>query len=142
VRILMLGWEFPPFISGGLGTACQGLTRAMGDLGMEIVFVLPMLVTRHPVSGTANATESLRSPLLVPLDPVSGGRLAMQSRQIEFRKIPSPIVSPYASCGQTPPGSTSRDRKVAGISRVPATLRSRLVDPFLEPGLAPDSKAL
>ena len=23
----MLGWEFPPFIAGGLGTACYGLTR-------------------------------------------------------------------------------------------------------------------
>lgn len=37
----MLGWEFPPFISGGLGTACYGLTKAMGQLGMQIAFVLP-----------------------------------------------------------------------------------------------------
>jgi glycosyltransferase involved in cell wall biosynthesis len=37
----MLGWEFPPFISGGLGTACHGLTRAMSELGVEITFVLP-----------------------------------------------------------------------------------------------------
>ncbi len=29
MRVLMLGWEFPPFISGGLGTACHGLTRAL-----------------------------------------------------------------------------------------------------------------
>ena len=41
MRILMLGWEFPPFISGGLGTACYGLTKAMSDLGLEILFVLP-----------------------------------------------------------------------------------------------------
>ena len=32
MRLLMLGWEFPPFISGGLGTACYGLVRAMGRL--------------------------------------------------------------------------------------------------------------
>ena len=44
MRILMLGWEFPPFISGGLGTACYGLTKAMDQLGMEIVFVLPAMV--------------------------------------------------------------------------------------------------
>ncbi|MFO8014242.1 MAG: glycosyltransferase [Phycisphaerae bacterium] len=41
MRVLMLGWEFPPFISGGLGTACYGLTKALSDLGTEILFVLP-----------------------------------------------------------------------------------------------------
>ena len=40
-RTLMLGWEFPPYISGGLGTACYGLTKAMDELGVGIVFVLP-----------------------------------------------------------------------------------------------------
>ncbi|MHC4510381.1 MAG: glycosyltransferase family 4 protein [Planctomycetota bacterium] len=40
----MLGWEFPPFISGGLGTACYGLTRAMDQLGIEVTFVLPQMV--------------------------------------------------------------------------------------------------
>jgi len=41
MRILMLGWEFPPFISGGLGTACYGLTKALSDLAAEVLFVLP-----------------------------------------------------------------------------------------------------
>jgi glycosyltransferase involved in cell wall biosynthesis len=41
IRTFMLGWEFPPFISGGLGTACYGLTKAMDRLGMQVVFVLP-----------------------------------------------------------------------------------------------------
>lgn len=41
MRILMLGWEFPPFIAGGLGTACFGLTRALNRAGHEILFVLP-----------------------------------------------------------------------------------------------------
>jgi len=77
----MLGWEFPPYISGGLGTACHGLTRAMSDLGTEIVFVLP----------TANVTESLSRTTASP-----------QGGQIEFRQIPSAIVSPYASCGRMP----------------------------------------
>ncbi len=44
MRVLMLGWEFPPFISGGLGTACYGLTRAMSKLGTEVLFVLPKAV--------------------------------------------------------------------------------------------------
>lgn len=41
VRTLMLGWEFPPHISGGLGTACFGLTRAMDQLGMDLIFLMP-----------------------------------------------------------------------------------------------------
>ena len=44
MKVFMLGWEFPPFISGGLGTACYGLTRAMDQLGMEVTFVLPKMV--------------------------------------------------------------------------------------------------
>jgi glycogen(starch) synthase len=41
IKTLMLGWEFPPFISGGLGTACYGLTKAMDRLGMPVTFILP-----------------------------------------------------------------------------------------------------
>ncbi len=40
-RVLMLGWEFPPRISGGLGTACRGLTLGLARLGVDVVFVLP-----------------------------------------------------------------------------------------------------
>ncbi len=41
MRVFMLGWEFPPFISGGLGTACYGLTKALSELGTDVLFVLP-----------------------------------------------------------------------------------------------------
>ena len=38
----MFGWEFPPHISGGLGTACYGLTRGLTGLkGVEVLFVVP-----------------------------------------------------------------------------------------------------
>ena len=37
MRTLMLGWEFPPHISGGLGTACLGLTRAMTSGAAEVL---------------------------------------------------------------------------------------------------------
>ncbi len=37
----MFGWEFPPQISGGLGTACSGITRALSESGEEIIFVAP-----------------------------------------------------------------------------------------------------
>ena len=37
----MFGWEFPPHISGGLGTACFGLTQGLSSLGVEVLFVVP-----------------------------------------------------------------------------------------------------
>jgi len=41
VKALMFGWEFPPHISGGLGTACHGLTRGLAHHGVEVLFVVP-----------------------------------------------------------------------------------------------------
>jgi len=38
----MFGWEFPPHITGGLGTACFGLTKALSSFdNMDISFVVP-----------------------------------------------------------------------------------------------------
>ena len=47
MKVFMLGWEFPPFISGGLGTACYGLTKAMDQIGLDVIFVLPRSVKSH-----------------------------------------------------------------------------------------------
>ncbi|MFW6290187.1 MAG: glycosyltransferase family 4 protein, partial [Mariniphaga sp.] len=42
MKILMFGWEFPPHISGGLGTACYGLTKGLAGIkDVEILFVVP-----------------------------------------------------------------------------------------------------
>ncbi len=43
MRVLMFGWEFPPHISGGLGSACEGIVRALTSRGTEVLFVLPRL---------------------------------------------------------------------------------------------------
>jgi glycosyltransferase involved in cell wall biosynthesis len=37
----MFGWEFPPHIAGGLGTACYGLTKGLAHNNVEILFVMP-----------------------------------------------------------------------------------------------------
>lgn len=44
MKILMLGWEHPPFNSGGLGVACRGLLRAFYRRGVDVTFVLPKKV--------------------------------------------------------------------------------------------------
>ena len=37
----MFGWEFPPHIAGGLGTACYGLTKGLAKHDVEVLFVMP-----------------------------------------------------------------------------------------------------
>ncbi len=48
MRVLMFGWEFPPHISGGLGTACYGLTRALARRGHQLIFVIPRTRSDEP----------------------------------------------------------------------------------------------
>ena len=65
MRVLMFGWEFPPYKSGGLGTACYGMSRALAKKGTEILFVLPQILllgdilirkTKFTISRGAEAT--------------------------------------------------------------------------------------
>ena len=40
----MFGWEFPPHISGGLGTACYGIVKGLHSVGdVDVIFVVPKL---------------------------------------------------------------------------------------------------
>ncbi len=41
MKVLMFGWEFPPFKSGGLGTACYDLTKGLSNQGIDVTFVMP-----------------------------------------------------------------------------------------------------
>ena len=41
MRVLMFGWEFPPHITGGLGTACFGLVKGLIKHDVEVIFVVP-----------------------------------------------------------------------------------------------------
>ena len=43
LNVLMLGWEFPPHISGGLGTACKGLVDGLTTREVPVTFVVPRL---------------------------------------------------------------------------------------------------
>jgi glycogen(starch) synthase len=99
MKVFMLGWEFPPFISGGLGTACHGLTKAMSELGLEVIFVLP-----KPVDSPMSTHVRMLSPLQCrSLDKASSTGKALQVQDIEkefanvhFKTIPSPLT-PYAT---------------------------------------------
>jgi glycosyltransferase involved in cell wall biosynthesis len=44
-KILMIGWEFPPYNSGGLGVACQGIVENLVDTGEEVILLLPKVMS-------------------------------------------------------------------------------------------------
>jgi len=99
MRVLMLGWEFPPFISGGLGTACYGLTKAMSEAGVQILFLLP-----RPVQTRFSTHVTLMSP---PQQPMSGSReyRVREFERVRFRTIDA-AIRPY----QTPAEYAARGR--------------------------------
>jgi glycosyltransferase involved in cell wall biosynthesis len=84
----MLGWEFPPFISGGLGTACHGLTRAMMCRDMEIFFVLPRAITTQAGAQAAAARR-----------PTAKGA---EAERFTLRAVPSQVTSPYGKAMPCP----------------------------------------
>ncbi len=61
MRVLMFGWEFPPHISGGLGTACYGMTKALAERDTQVIFVMPKASLDSPGSAAACAHLDLVS---------------------------------------------------------------------------------
>src|SRR3989339_521467 len=48
MKVLMFGWEFPPYISGGLGTVCKAMTEHLARLGVKVCFVMPRVIGDKP----------------------------------------------------------------------------------------------
>lgn len=106
----MLGWEFPPHVSGGLGTACQGLTLGLAQLGVEVCFVLP-----RERGGEDRGTATLIGTDRVPV-PAPGLRAADRVQlapalQPVMRPIPSPL-RPYLTAAEY--ARRRRDNRTAG----------------------------
>jgi glycosyltransferase involved in cell wall biosynthesis len=58
MKVLMFGWEFPPHISGGLGTACYGLVKGMVHHNQDVIFVVPKLWgDEEPLADFVNASD-------------------------------------------------------------------------------------
>ncbi len=52
MNVLMFGWEFPPHITGGLGTACFGLTKSLALFDdVDLTFVVPKIYGDEIQSG-------------------------------------------------------------------------------------------
>jgi glycosyltransferase involved in cell wall biosynthesis len=119
MRVLMLGWEFPPYIAGGLGVACHGLASALDALGHEVVFVLPKSVPQAPIGshGQVISPLVLRDRLMSTPPAAAGGSGAGSGQRVETRQVPG-LAGERVVIESGPAGS----RVV--IREVPATFSS------------------
>ena len=105
MKVFMLGWEFPPHISGGLGTACFGLTKGLDEIGVDVSFVLPTAV---PVAADSHVTirtpSSLagmprKAPAAVPGAVASEAlppELVHRFEHVQFHRVKA-LLQPYAT---------------------------------------------
>jgi glycosyltransferase involved in cell wall biosynthesis len=70
MRVAMLGWEFPPFVAGGLGVHCYHLTEDLVRLGARVDFFMP---------------DVKDAPSTVPW--------------MRLHRVPDPLVGPYSTMG-------------------------------------------
>lgn len=121
MNVFMLGWEFPPFISGGLGTACYGLTKAMSELGHHVIFVLP-----QPIAGTSSTHVTLKTPSVELAQAAYRAYTLQEFDNVEFRAVPSslqPYTTPetrFEEIHNTTQSVTSQDIVTGGGTK-PAT---------------------
>lgn len=88
MKVLMFGWEYPPHISGGLGTACFGLTKALTEKEVAIDFVVPCLYGDEP----SNGAEIMAANKVV--NTLSEKQIEHLEENISFFHIDSSIL-PY-----------------------------------------------
>jgi glycosyltransferase involved in cell wall biosynthesis len=117
MRVLMLGWEFPPHISGGLGTACFGLTRGLAHHDVDVLFVVPRA---HGDEDTRFAHVLGAGDVVV--DPASTGDAA-------------PLAS-WEEVGLQPGGPVDRE-----LALLAERMRVLAVDSALRPYMTPESYA-
>ncbi len=77
----MFGWEFPPHISGGLGTACYGLSNSLSQQGIQLLFVVPRAYGDEELS-LINASEILISESDKSIVPVVTSNLEQTGMQL------------------------------------------------------------
>jgi glycosyltransferase involved in cell wall biosynthesis len=79
-KLLMLGWEFPPLHSGGLGVATKNLAMALSDQGVPICFALPHFAFKKWKEKGGNSLEL---------------EVSSHNPNVEFFRINSSIKGPY-----------------------------------------------
>jgi glycosyltransferase involved in cell wall biosynthesis len=99
MRVLMFGWEFPPFQAGGLATATVGLVKGLLRAGAEVTLVVPFPAEGSPFPG-------LR---LVGADG--------PAERLQVHRLPSPMPA-YGGAEQYLEALSGLERRQAGASAV------------------------
>lgn len=124
MRILMLGWEFPPHVTGGLGAACEGLVRSLTASGHHVRFMLPVsekIADSHD-SGQASPDKIAVQPVSIEQPPRSDSSQPVPPEPAQVAQNAQPI---YA----TAQAAVDRPAAVLQLQRVPA----RFVSPYARP---------
>ena len=127
MKILMLGWEYPPHISGGLGTACEGLTRALARRGIQIDFMVPKLYGQEDAPHMQMLGAASARPF-----PVSG------------QHAPDEVLEPLSALVAAEPSLASDDvftsalaaakaKVKAGLEGVETITVPAMLKPYLDP---------
>lgn len=88
MKVLMFGWEFPPHISGGLGTACDGLTKGLAKHQVEVLFVMPSASGDEDES----AVQIINASDVVAFQTKEEARTMFE--KVQFLKVTSNLI-PY-----------------------------------------------
>ncbi len=108
----MIGWEYPPHNSGGLGVACEGMTQSLAGLNTQIYFTLPYSL-------------NLQVPHMQVLEC---------SDPAWFIDAPNtaPPFSAYAGVLRPPTAFDSREINVSSLSILPSSELENKVDRYAE----------
>ena len=109
MKVLMFGWEFPPHISGGLGTACHGLTNSLSKENIDVLFVVPKLhgeetagrtdfinASSVPISTTSDLEQYITDSSVNPDIRQSLFNVIRKDARTEYIEVPA-TLSPYRS---------------------------------------------
>lgn len=129
----MFGWEFPPFIAGGLGTACYGMVKSLIKRGVEVTLILPKNITSSREDGltifgadfwkfcaekqvaSSSISSSVRTiRIQSPIEPYSLVNEPLELSQLSQEAIEK-ILSEQKDID---PYSISKDRSVYGTNLI------------------------
>jgi glycosyltransferase involved in cell wall biosynthesis len=97
----MIGWEYPPHITGGLAIASRGLARALGSLGHKIYFVVPRITGDEPRD--PNVTVIGVNSKEIPLSPEELQQFLLDTMHL------------YGTSVYARPGNPAETRELAAI---------------------------
>ena len=107
MRVLMLGWDFSPRLSGGVGSACRGLAEALVRAGTEVLFVMPRLhgdEDPERVRLVSSEDAARRAPILPRDDTPVRARPAVPEEELRFTNAELPArASPSLVAEELPP---------------------------------------